>query len=259
MGDHGFQVSDAAVEEFQTEGFAVFERALDDSQLTLAREICAQAVAWKEEALQQSGTAEDGINLLGRRYFVSRFREREPRLDQVLFSDITAALCRSLLGPTAFLHNEQFVVKLRDEGSSFAWHQDSGYTVFEGGAERHAPYLTCWLALDDMSEANGTIWILPFSRAGTRDLVEHWWSDEANAMVGYGGTDTGDPVCVPAGTIVAFSSFTLHRSGSNSTDYPRRSYFMAFTPALFPYAERSKGEVYSPAAVPFLDGGRRVR
>lgn len=258
MTAQAFAVPDAAVEQYRCEGFAIFEGAVVGSQLALAREICARAVAWKEEQLKRTGATEDGISLLGRRYFVSGFRRRDPRLEQILFSETTAAICRALIGDTAYLHNEQFVVKLRDERSSFAWHQDSGYTVYEGGAEKHAPYLTCWLALDDMSEENGTISLLPYSRAGTRELMEHRWSDEANAMIGYEGDDPGDPVVVPVGTIVAFSSVTLHRSGCNSTDRPRRSYFMAYTPALFPHADRSKGDVYSPAAVPFLEEGRRV-
>jgi len=253
-----FAVSDEAVARYRREGFAIFEGAVTGEELSLAREICAEAVAWKEVELRRAGLREDGINLLGRRYFVSRYREREPRLDRILFGATTEAICRALLGENAWLHNEQFVVKLEDPQSSFAWHQDSGYTVYEGGAERHEPYLTCWLALDDMSEENGTVSILPFSRSGTRELIEHWWSDEANAMIGYAGDDRGDPVIVPAGTIVAFSSFTLHRSGCNATSRPRRSYFMAFTPALFPYADRSRGAVYSPAAVPFLEAGRRV-
>lgn len=247
------------MEQYDREGFVIFEGAVAGARLDLAREICDRAVAWKEEALRRSGTVEDGINRLGRRYFVSGFRNREPLLDRVLFNGTTAALCAALVGPTAYLHNEQFVVKLKDEGSAFAWHQDSGYTVYDGGAEKHAPYLTCWLALDDMTEANGTVWLLPGSRAGSHDLVEHWWSEETGAMVGYEGDDPGDPVIVRAGTIVAFSSLTLHRSGPNRTDRPRRSYFMAFTPELFPYADRSRGDVYSPAAVPFLQEGRRLR
>ena len=75
------------------------------------------------------------------------------------------------------------LVKAAEQGTRFSWHQDSGYSVYDGGAERHAPYLTCWLALDDMSEENGTISLLPYSRAGTNELVEHWWSDEASAMM----------------------------------------------------------------------------
>lgn len=253
-----FVVPDAAVEQYRREGFTVFEGAVGGSELALAREICTRAVAWREEGLRRRGVTEDGINLLGRRYFVPDYREQDPRLEQILFSDTMAAICTALIGSTAYLHNEQFVVKLRDERSSFAWHQDSGYSVYDGGAARHDPYLTCWLALDDMSEENGTIWLLPYSRAGTRDLLEHWWSDEASAMIGYQGDDPGDPVVVPAGTIVAFSSVTLHRSGSNTTNRPRRSYFMAYTPALFPHADRSKGEVYSPVGLPFLEEGRRV-
>ena len=35
------------------------------------------------------------------------------------------------------------------------------------------------------------------------------------------------------------------------------SYFVAYTPELFPRQDASKG-AYSPAADPFLKGGRRV-
>jgi ectoine hydroxylase-related dioxygenase (phytanoyl-CoA dioxygenase family) len=34
--------------------------------------------------------------------------------------------------------------------------------------------LTCWIALDDVTEANGTVYLLPYSRAGTRDVITDW-------------------------------------------------------------------------------------
>lgn len=43
---------------------------------------------------------------------------------------------------------------MADGETSFAWHQDSGYSVYQGGASRHKPYVTFWIALDDMSEKN---------------------------------------------------------------------------------------------------------
>jgi hypothetical protein len=42
--------------------------------------------------------------------------------------------------------------------------------------------LRLWCALDDMSEANGTISVLPFSRAGTRDVIDHVKDPELNDL-----------------------------------------------------------------------------
>ena len=89
--------------------------------------------------------------------------------------DEMSEISRGLLGETVYLHNEQFVVKGQDQRSRFAWHQDSGYSVYRGGAEPHQPYLTCWIALDDMSAQNGTISVLSFDEFGAGKLVEHWW------------------------------------------------------------------------------------
>ena len=141
-----------------------------------------------------------------------------------------------------------------DTQTSFAWHQDSGYSVYNGGAAPHPPYVTTWIALDDMSKENGTISVLPFSRTPSRELIEHRWDQSVNALVGYRGDDPGDLVEVPAGALVAFSSFLLHKSGANMTNSPRRSYFFAFTPTPFTHADASKG-VYS-AAEPLLEDGR---
>lgn len=72
-------------------------------------------------------------------------------------------------------------------------------------------------------------------------------------MVGYKGDDQGDLVEVPAGTLVAFSSLLLHKSGANTTDRPRRSYFIAFTPELFLHSDNSKG-IYSSGEPVVRDG-----
>ena len=76
----------------------------------------------------------------------------------------------------------------------FGWHQDSGFIPYP-----HRPYLTCWIPLDDVSESNGTVQLLPYSRAGTRDVVEHHPDHGTNDMICYTGHDPGDPVSDGAG------------------------------------------------------------
>jgi ectoine hydroxylase-related dioxygenase (phytanoyl-CoA dioxygenase family) len=122
------------------------------------------------------------------------------------------------------------VVKAAEKGKAFSWHQDSGYAM-AGGAAPHSPGNTCWCALDDMSEANGTIYVLPYQRAGGDALVPHRWDAEANDWVGYFGDDPGIPIIVPAGSIVVFSTHVFHRSGFNSTDRMRRVYLAQYSPA----------------------------
>ena len=48
--------------------------------------------------------------------------------------------------------------------SGFSWHQDSGYVKWYDPTTQHKPYVTCWCTLDDVSEENGTVYILPHSR-----------------------------------------------------------------------------------------------
>ena len=105
-----------------------------------------------------------------------------------LLSDLMVQIARAALGDTVYLFNEQYVVKAAERGMHFGWHQDSGFIPYP-----HPPYLTCWITLDDVSEANGTVYLLPYSRAGTRDVVPHVRDEETNDMIGYFGDDPGDP------------------------------------------------------------------
>ena len=103
-----------------------------------------------------------------------------------------AQIARAALGETVYLFNEQYVVKAAERGMTFAWHQDGGFIDY-----LHQPYLTCWIALDDVSEANGTVYLLPYSRSGGRDVVEHIEDEDTHDRIGYFGDDPGDPVVVP--------------------------------------------------------------
>ncbi len=247
---------EAHLRTFIEQGFMIVPDFLDDDELELVRTTCDREVERVVQEMRDSGVSQQGISVLDRKYFISGARGRHPELDRVIFSKKTEALCRATIGDTAYLHSEQFVAKMGDKETSFAWHQDSGYSVHDGGAAPHEPCLTCWLALDDMSQANGTISVLPFTRyAPSREILEHYWSDDVHAMVGYSGDDLGDVVEVPAGTLVAFSSRLLHRSSANTTTGVRRSYFVGFTPTLFLYQDESRG-VYSPEATPVIEHGQ---
>lgn len=239
--------------QYRQEGYFILERAIDSDALEGLRAECQRYIDRYEAEMEAKGVTVSGINHYKKRYFISNRGKESPIISRFLFSELMADICRATLGDTAYLFNEQYVVKAAEVGTKFAWHQDSGYI-----GHYHRPYLSCWCALDDMTEENGTVYVLPYARAGMEPdtLFEHTVEAGSNDKIGYHGDDPGIPALVPAGSIVVFSSRTFHRSGPNTTDRMRRSYLAQYSAE--PILNRDGTELWSGQAVPLLvEGGRR--
>ena len=245
-------VSPAQVEQYHDEGYTVLERVIPQEHLEALRAEAQHHIDLMHAEMDAQGTDTLGISHRDRRYFISNKHPGNEALQSFLFSDFMADITRSILGEDVYLFYEQYVIKAAEKGMKFSWHQDSGFVGFE-----HHPYLSCWCALDDMTEENGTIYVLPYSRAGTREFAEHVVEEESNDKVGYHGDDPGVPVVVPAGSIALFSSLTFHRSGANTTHKMRRSYLAQYSAEPMGNQDKSKGA--TTLAVPFLKGGKKIR
>jgi len=240
-------ISDAQKKQYQEEGFFILERVIPEPMLQMLREECAGFISRRNAEMDAAGVNELGSDIRDNRYFIAnRYREGQ-RLHEFVFSDLMAEICRATIGPDAYLFYEQWVVKGAEKGVKFSWHQDSGYVKAP-----HKPYVTCWSTLDDVNEENGTVYLLPYSRAGTKQRVEH--VRIGRDMVGYHGNDPGDVVTVPAGSVAVFSSVCFHRSGENRSPRMRRVYLTQYGCAPIYNAE---GKL-SGVAEPFLKNGERV-
>jgi ectoine hydroxylase-related dioxygenase (phytanoyl-CoA dioxygenase family) len=215
------------IEQFHQEGFFILESVIPDNVVDALREECMKYIDVADREMEAKGLQSQGINHYKKRYFVANRSSESVIMTDFLFSDLMADITKATLGDNVYLFHEQYVVKAADTDSKFSWHQDSGYI-----GHYHTPYLSCWCALDDMSEENGTIFVLPYSRDGRHskdELIDHIVEDGTNDKVGYHGDDPGDLAIVPAGSIVVFSSRTFHRSGANKTDQYRRSYLAQYS------------------------------
>ncbi len=245
------RVSDEQKKQYQDEGFFILERVIPQQHLRLLREECQRFVDEANTEMDRLGTDVLGISHRNKRYFVAWASRRSPQLREFLFSDLTAEICRATVGDEAYLYWEQYVVKAAEKGMKFSWHQDSAF----GQIAPHRSYVSLWCALDDMSDANGTTYILPYSRAGSRDIAPHVKEEGTNDLIGYHGDDPGDIVVVPAGSLAVFSSVTLHRSGVNTTDRMRRVFLAQYSPEVITTPDGS-----GPAAghEQFLRHGQRI-
>jgi ectoine hydroxylase-related dioxygenase (phytanoyl-CoA dioxygenase family) len=248
-------VTSAHREAFVRDGFFVLEGVMPREHVELLRAAGDYYIDRIHEEMDRTGLDVMGINHRGSRYFISnKWRER-PEMGDFLFSDYMANICQAALGDDVYLFNEQFVIKAAEKGMKFAWHQDSGYVGYT-----HREYLSCWCALDDMTVENGTVYMLPYARAGVRDTVEHRTDAVTNDRVGYFGDDPGEPVICPAGSIAVFSSNCFHRSGTNTTSKMRRVYLAQYSaePIIRPMTDPKYPGKMHALADPFLKGGTRA-
>lgn len=210
--------------EFRQNGYCLISDAIAPETVNDLRRACDTMVADPRRAEKRQGRHK--IDVGDKRLFLSHRHEEFPAVEAFLMAGPAAELARTLLGPRPYLFNEQFVFKAAGAGSSFAWHQDSGYVGFD-----HPPYLTLWCALDDATLDNGCIHVLPRDLANETEVNAHVWDEAGKELVGYDSDRPGVAVPCEAGSIIAFSSVTLHRSGSNATERPRRAYVCQYSAA----------------------------
>lgn len=243
-------ITDAMRQQYHSSGYMLLENVIPSDDLAGLRDECQRFIDERDSEMDKAGTDTLGLNQRGLRYFVNDCSIDSPVLQQFVLGALMAEVCQATLGDDAYLFNDQYVVKGAEGGTKFGWHQDSGYVGYE-----HTTYLTAWCALDDVSEENGTVYLLPYDRAGTRDVVPHRKDEATNDMVGYFGSDPGIPVIVPAGSIACFSSTLFHRSGANMTDKLRRAYVVQYSAQ--PILSEDGSEIRHQA-VPLLRGGEIV-
>ncbi len=228
-------ITAAELEQYSRYGYCLLSTRLPPEDLAT---LSTTADALLSEPIERDDRGR--LHNIGRgadRQFLSLRHEEFPELSAFVLGRQLEALASALLKAPPLLFVEQFVVKGPGTGAAFGWHQDSGYVGFE-----HPPYLTFWIAIDPATEENGCITVLPRS-PDQRTVVEpHEWDDRNKERVGYRGQDPGQPVPCPAGSIIAFASTTLHRSGPNTTDRARRAYVCQYSsePIIDPTTGRPK-------------------
>jgi len=190
------------------------------------------------------------LNVKDDRYFLEQRHAENAAIREFIAGPLMAEICLATLGPQAYFHFEEFVVKYPEGGSAFSWHQDGAYV-----SSHRLPYVSIWCALDAAGEDNGTIYLLPYSRAGSCELVPHVRPPGSHDKVGYRGDDPGIAAILPAGGVAVFSSLVLHRSGANASPAMRRAFLAQYSaePIL-----TEDGSRPWHSADPFLKDGRRV-
>jgi ectoine hydroxylase-related dioxygenase (phytanoyl-CoA dioxygenase family) len=149
-----------------------------------------------------------------------------PGLHDVLWNPAFLMAASQLLNdkPVRFWHDQIFY-KPAKKGGVVAWHQDYSYWT----RTKPVAHITCWCALDDATLENGCLNYIPGSHtwglmpkpviAGELEGIRDFLNNEQKEKFAH-----PQPAPVKAGEAIFHHSLTLHGSGENKSEQPRRAF-----------------------------------
>lgn len=173
-----------------------------------------------------------------------------PGFHDVLWNPRFLMAASQLLGGSVRFWHDQLFYKPAKKGGVVAWHQDYSYWT------RTIPvaHLTCWCALDDATKENGCLQYIPGSHkwgllpkpviAGELEGIKDFLNEEQKKAF-----EKPHYAPVNAGEAIFHHPLTLHGSGENKSDQPRRAFVINVV----------KDGVRSDSDQPLLDGVPVVR
>ncbi len=154
-----------------------------------------------------------------------------PRLAQLFADERLTAPVRAELGERVLApFTSKMNLKRATDGSEFPWHQDYPYWYVAVGEDAQ-DVVTAIVFLDDAVDENGALRVLRGSHMD--GPVPRDSADPTGFLSDTAALDPAREVVleVPAGTVVWFGAFLVHRSSPNTSDRHRRALLPSWQPA----------------------------
>jgi ectoine hydroxylase-related dioxygenase (phytanoyl-CoA dioxygenase family) len=223
------RLTDEQLARYREHGFTHVERLTTDAEVAWLRDRMAEVFAPENEnqfggyfdASRPLGTVQGEDLVLGQSI---RPELKVPELLQTIAHRNAVRIGAQLLEVEAerletWTH---MITKPPRHGHETPWHQDEAFW------EEHLRYRACaaWVALDDVDVANGCMQFMPGSHLDGIRHHRHLYDDPMVSALVIDDVDTGAAVPVPlaAGGATFHSQRTMHHTGPNATDRPRRAY-----------------------------------
>jgi len=223
-----FKLTDEQISFFNENGFLAGVKMLDDAQVNFLRNELSEIADINHPAHQlyyefHSNESTDPSTILFHALGAWRIG---PGFHDVLWNPRFLVAASQLLGnvPVRFWHDQLFWKPAR-KGGVVAWHQDYSYWT----RTKPVAHLTCWCGLDDATKENGCLQYISGSQrwgllpktvlAGDIEGIRSFLNDEQKKQF-----EHPQFAEVKAGEAIFHHSLTLHGSGENKSDKPRRAF-----------------------------------
>ena len=242
------------VERFHRDGYLPFRRVIDDATVADLR-LALDEVIREEQAREDLGdrppefayghdrkaTAAEERPARAIHQFINMWKV-SPQFREVLDNPLITGAIRDLMGVEPIrLWHDQVISKPPGDNGHFACHHDFYFWPLDRPA-----MISCWLALDDATPANGCMHVSPGSHRDPRfqpvdcDLSEDIHLSPAALGPGEPASLYADarawqpeqtkPVPLKAGECMFHHCLNYHMTPQNTTDRQRRAFVMIFMP-----------------------------
>jgi ectoine hydroxylase-related dioxygenase (phytanoyl-CoA dioxygenase family) len=222
-----FELRGHEVEFFQENGYLVVEKLVDRDEISWMR--AAYDRIFEQRAGREvgdhfdlAGTDDEGVEAkLPQILNPSRYA---PELLDGRFRARILNIAKTLLGDSAEIGGDHAILKPARIGTATPWHQDEAYwdPAFNYNS------FSAWIPLQDATVENGCMWFIPGSH--TMQVLPHHSIGHDPRIHGLEveGIDVRAAVAcpIPAGAATFHLSRTLHYTGPNQSDAPRRAYIV---------------------------------
>lgn len=147
-----------------------------------------------------------------------------PEIAESLMKKNAISVAKQLLGDEAAYGGEHAILKPAGSAAETPWHQDEAYwdPAFAYNS------MSIWIPLQPATLENGCMWFVPGSHRGP--IFEHRQIGDDPRVHGLeviGANVSSGVACpIPAGGCTIHHNATLHYTGPNRTDRPRRALIM---------------------------------
>jgi len=211
---------------YDENGYLVVPKLIPQQDVTMLRSEIAAIARGKYgvvDGMDSKAPSADDDTLLSRYLAFHHPHKLSPSLKSFLLHPHLVDLVTALISPNVKCMQSMFFVKGPGKPGQ-AWHQDEYYIP-----TRDRSLMGVWVAVDDATIDNGCLWIHPGShRAGIlwpqRRHNDKRFDPAGEAHEHGYDMDGGVAAECPAGSVVVFHGYVLHRSLPNRSKRFRRAY-----------------------------------
>ena len=215
------ELTQTQIDQFDNDGYVIVNDIFTSDELkelvVITDEAQADAVAY----LASQPNERIAISEIGAITFAAQIASRKPEIGKFVKNTKIMGACRDLIGPDVRMYHDQAVYKQIEKPRRFPWHQDNGYLFVE---PQH--YLTCWIALNDVTIENGCPQII--SGLHKNGTLSHYFVPTLGYECFENPPSTPVVAEIKAGGAVFFSSLTPHLTGPNSSNNVRKAYIVQY-------------------------------